>query len=77
MGNKMVDVTLHLDENLSNIDREELRDHILQRNGVAAAAYHDEKPHLIVVEYDPDVINSSEFVKIASDRGIHAELIGL
>jgi hypothetical protein len=72
----MVDITLHIDEETSHEDRERLRDKILGTDGVMAAAYHDEKPHLMIIEYDPDVVNSSAFIKIAQDSGLHAELIG-
>lgn len=77
MSNNMVDITLHIDETTSHDDREKLRDKILQQNGVMAAVYHDEKPHLMVVEYDPEAIKSSEFRKIASESGLHVELVGL
>jgi hypothetical protein len=77
MTTKMVDVTLHLDEDISHEDREVFRDSLLDMNGVMAAASPDEKPHLVTIEYDPDAINSSEFVKAAQGRGLHAELIGM
>jgi hypothetical protein len=77
MKDKMVDVTLHLDEIISHADRETIRDSLLNMNGVMAAACHDERPHLIIIEYNPDIINSSEFIKVAQDRGLHAELVGL
>lgn len=77
MSNQMVDVTLHIDENTSHNDKEQLRDKILVKDGVMAAAYHDDKPHLMIIEYDPQIINSSGFVKIAQESGLHAEIIGL
>lgn len=77
MSGNMVDVMLHIDESTSQLDRENLRDRILLKDGVVAAAYHDDKPHLMVVEYDPDIIKSNEFTKIASESGLHAELIGM
>ncbi len=77
MSDKMVDVTLHLDENISHEERENFRDILLNMNGIMAAACHDERPHLIIIEYDPDIINSSEFVKAAHDSDLHAELVGL
>jgi hypothetical protein len=77
MTESMVDITLHIDEETSHEDREKLRDKLLGMDGVMAAASHDEKPHLMIIEYDPDVINSSAFIKIAQDSGLHAELIGL
>lgn len=77
MGTKMVDVILHLDENLSHDQREALRDALLVQDGVMAASSQDAKPHLMVVEYDPDTVNSSEFIEIAKAKGIHAELVGM
>ena len=77
MTDKMVDVTIHLDENTTHKDREDIRDSLLDLDGVFAAACHDEKPHLLIVEYNPDIINSSEFLKVTQDHGLHAELIGL
>ena len=77
MDTKMTDITLHINEPTSHDDREALRDSLLGLDGVMAAAYHDEKPHLMMIEYDPDVINSTQFLTSASDRGLHAQLIGL
>lgn len=77
MSNNMADITIHIDENTSHNDREELRDTLLAMDGVMAAAYHDERPHLMIIEYNPDVVNSSAFLKAISNRGLHGELIGL
>ena len=77
MEPKMTDVTLHIDENTSHDEREALRDKLLSLHGVMAAAYHDTKPHLMVIEYDPDAIKSSEFLTAATSKGLHAELVGL
>lgn len=77
MDNKMVDVTLHIDETTSHDEREELRDEILKLNGVLAAASHDNRPHLMVIEYSPDEVSSSEFLNVVKNRGLHAELVGL
>lgn len=77
MSDKLVDVTLHIDENTSHEEREALRDVILGLHGVSAAAYHDERPHLMVVSYDPEAVNSGDFLSAAKTRNLHAELIGL
>ena len=76
MSDLMVDVTLHIDENTTHDQREEFRDVLLALDGVMAAACHDEKPHLMLIEYDPEIINSIEFVNAAKRSGFHAELIG-
>jgi hypothetical protein len=77
MDIKMTDVTLHIDENTTKTDRESLRDSLLNLDGVMTADYHDVKPHLMIVGYDPDTINSSNFLSVTKTRGLHAELIGL
>lgn len=77
MSDKMVDVIVHLDENITSQQREDFRDSLLQLNGVFAANYGKDKPHLINVEYDPDAINSGDFLKVAQGRNLHAELVGL
>lgn len=77
MATKMVDVTIHIDEETSNADREILRDKLLARKGVMAADYKNSKPHLIIVEYDPDIVDSSEFLSIVEKLNFHGELIGM
>ncbi len=77
MESRMVDVMIHIDPDTSHEQREELRDAILINKGVDAAAYHDDKPHLMIVEYDPDVVTSQQLLNLVIKRGYHAELIGL
>ena len=77
MDVKMVDVTLHIDEHISHEGREIFRDSLLNMDGVMTADCPDEKPHLLIIEYDPDTINSINFVKAAQDHSLHAQLIGL
>jgi hypothetical protein len=75
MGKFDAGVTMHIDENTTHEDREALRDALLNLNGVMAAVYHDERPHLMIVVYDPERIKSIEFVNTAKSRGLHAELV--
>jgi len=77
MDNKMVDIMLHIDEEIDSQEREILRDTLLHTDGVMAADTHDTRPHLLIIEYNPDVIGSSEFIHIAQRSGLHAQLIGM
>lgn len=77
MSNKMVDITMHIDEETSHEDREDLRDALLDMPGVMAASCRDKHRHLMVIEYDPDTINPKEFVVAAENWGYHSELIGM
>jgi hypothetical protein len=77
MESKMVDVMIHIDLDIGHQNRENLRDLILNHEGVDAAAYHDEKPHLMIVEYNPDQVSSQELLDIVKSQGVNAELVGL
>ncbi|MCG6900570.1 MAG: ATP-binding protein [Gammaproteobacteria bacterium] len=76
MNTRHAEVTFHIDEETSHDERERFRDVLLAMDGVMAASYHDEKPHLMLIEYNPEVIKSIEFVNAAKKHGLHAELIG-
>lgn len=74
---EMVDVTIHVDETIDHERRTEIADIIRAHKGVMAVAHHDEKPHLMLIEYDPDTVTSQELLQIVLDQSVHAELIGL
>jgi hypothetical protein len=76
MDVKIADVTLHIDENTSHDEREKFRDVLLAMDGVMAADCNDKTSHIMLIEYNPDVINSIEFVNVAKEHNLHAELIG-
>lgn len=77
MDQKLVDIILHLDETIDHHNREQLQDSLRALDGVMTADSHDEKPHLIVIGYDPDVVASSQILSHVQHSGIHAEMIGL
>ena len=73
----MADIILHIDENTSHDKRELFIDSLLNLEGVMDADITDQKPHLMIVRYNPVEINSSSLLVAASQNGLHAELIGL
>jgi len=77
MTDKIVDITLHIDEETSSKERNVLCDTLLDMPGVMSASCRDKHHHLMVIEYDPDMINPKEFVVAAEHRGYHSELIGM
>lgn len=77
MSSQMADVIIHLSEDTTNAAREALRDEILKQAGVMAADHRDDKPHLMIVAYDPAVTTSKALLEIAKRRGLHAQLVGL
>jgi len=77
MADKIVDVTLHIDEDLEQVDRDKFCDELLHISGVNAAEPSEGKPHLMIVEYNPDVVAPTIFVEYAKQRGLHMQLIGM
>ena len=77
MSTTMLDVILHIDEETTHDEREALRDVLLSKNGVMTADCRDDKPHLMIVGYDPEDITSIELLAMAQNRGYHAELIAM
>ncbi len=76
MSIKMTDVTFHLDETLEHGAREAIRDKLLAQDGIMAAASEDATPHLIIVEYDPDLIDPTSILEMLKKHDIHAERLG-
>ena len=77
MDIKMVDVTVHIDESVDHAGRERIADSLRALEGVLAAVSHDERPHLMVVEYNPDRVTSQAILSRVKSAGVHAELVGL
>lgn len=73
----LVDVTIHIDETIDKSLRPGLIDKVRQQDGVVSVGYHDEKPHLMIIEYNPEKVNSKTLLQTVKDEGLHAELIGL
>lgn len=73
----LVDVTIHIDETVEESRRPELVNKVRGQDGVVSVGYHDEKPHLMIIEYNPEKISSKKLLQTIKDEGLHAELIGL
>lgn len=77
MSNGIVDVTVHIDETLDAILRGELADKLRAISGVSNTSILDHRPHLMVVEFDPERIGTREILDAVTSTGVRAELIGL
>ncbi len=74
---ELVDVTVHFDPDLSKQKRANVEDAFRALDGVVSVHMPDNKPHLAVVEYNPETINSQTILQTATSKGGHAELVGL
>lgn len=77
MNALMADVTIHIDEETSPDERERLEDTLRAVDGVMAASSHEDRPHLIVVEFDSGKVSSQQVLETVTASGVHAELVGL
>ena len=77
MDINLADVTIHIDETLDDDGRSKLEDAFRGRDGVVSVLINPERPHLVVVEYNPQIIKSRDLVDIPRFNGLHGELVGL
>jgi cell division protein FtsX len=77
MGKDTADVTVHIDETLEHSKLQEIADEIRKIDGVDSVSFHDDKPHLMIVQYDPNQTDSSSIHQTVTATGVHAELLGL
>ena len=77
MDIKLVDVMVHVDESIGHEARGAMEDKVREIDGVVSVGQHDEKPHLMMVEYNPDKTNSADILACVKEQGVHAELVGL
>ena len=77
MSTTMLDVTLHIDENTTHDEREDLRDAFLDKKGVMTADCRDTSPHVMIIGYDPEDITTAELMATVKRRGYHAEMVAM
>ena len=77
MGKDMADVTVNIDENLDHSKLQEIANEVRTINGIDSVTFHDDKPHLMIVKYDPNLTDSSSIHKAITAKGVHAEMLGL
>jgi hypothetical protein len=71
------DVLVHIDETLGHDQLKDLEVVIRSDPGVIAVGFRDDKPHLMVVQYDPEQTQATHILHLITSRGIHAELVGM
>jgi hypothetical protein len=76
MTTNISDVIVHIDETLPSNQLKTLEDHIFQIGGVMTACNQEDKPHCILVTYDPDRVKAHDILVKVRNEGVHAELVG-
>lgn len=74
---QLTDVTLHIGETLEKAKRSEIEEVLRGLQGVVSVHNPDDKPHLAIVEYNPDQTDSQAILATVTSQDVHAKLIGL
>ncbi len=69
-------VIIHIDESLSRQEINQMEQNLGEVGGILSACVHENTPHLMVVDYDPNTVSSTGLLQTLQGRGLHAELIG-
>jgi hypothetical protein len=77
MDIQLADVIVHIDQTLESDRRSRIEDELRAIDGVVSVHNPDDKPHLAIVEYNPEKTNSAAILRTVTTQGVHAELIGL
>jgi len=73
----LVDVTVHVDEDLDEQSRQNVEQALRDLNGVVSVHNDGHAHHLFVVEYNPDQLKAQHVLACVQGQGVHAELLGL
>jgi hypothetical protein len=71
-----VDLVVHVDDMLGEQRRLDIETAVESAKGIRWAHFTDGRPHLMVVEYDPDETSSMEILQQVNRQSVHAELVG-
>lgn len=75
---KAVDVMIHVHPELSPNDRAKVEQEVAAAVGVISANFDKHKhPHLLIVQYNPDAVQSSQLLEMVKRLDPAASLVGL
>ena len=77
MNIDLADITLHIDEELSTAEKDQLEQAFRQRDGIVSVHFNPNNFHLLILKYDPKRIHSRDIIDIPRYHGFHAELVGM
>ncbi|MDY6979768.1 MAG: hypothetical protein SV201_07795 [Pseudomonadota bacterium] len=71
------DIMIHVDENLAADEQNSLEESLRGCNGVIAPRFASDRPHLLLISYDPEVADSVMLLRQVEAAGYHAQLVGM
>jgi len=73
----VVDVLIHINEDLDNKQRVQLEQTMRDLDGVIAPRFNSDHPHLMLVAFNPQQVHSRNLLQQVNSVGYHAQLIGV
>lgn len=77
MAGMTADVTVHIDETIDHGRLQAIAEVVRGSAGIVSADFHDDRPHFLLVRYDPDRTDAHAVHAVVAAQGVHAELIGM
>jgi hypothetical protein len=71
-----VEIIIHVDDALAEEQRTGLISNLHKRAGVEKAQFTPGREHLLLVDYDPDKLDSQEVLIFVREEQVGAELVG-
>ena len=72
----MASATIHTDETLDSETRATLKLQLDAHKGVRTCSSHDKSPHMLIVDYDADVVTGHELIEFVQETGVNARMVG-
>lgn len=73
----LADLLIHVNETLGAAERAALEEELRKTEGVIAPRFNRETPHLLLISYDPQEIDSHNLLNRVKDNGYNAQLVGM
>ena len=74
---KLADVMIHINADINDKIRSQVEASLRGLGDVVSVSMPEDKPHLVIVEYNPDKTSSGVLLAAVREMAGHAELIGL
>lgn len=73
----VTDMLIHVNETLGANERESLQTELRKLSGVIAPRFNRATPHLLLVSYNPQAVDSVSLLNRVKADGYHVQLVGM
>ena len=70
------DIVIHINETLDNNQRSTFSKKVKDIDGVKSASLQDDRPHLMLVAYNPNKIKALHVLEGVNKTGVSAQIVG-